>query len=118
VLSSLTAWSCPTHRFAREKWVKAIVEWIETFFGHIKHEWPHLNDIGDPVELERELARLRIEYNTVSLHEAIGYVTPDDEHHGRGEPIREARRQGLQRARQQRLDHNRRHTTNHTEETP
>jgi hypothetical protein len=40
VLSSLTAWSCPTHRFAREKWVKAIVEWIETFFGHIKHEWP------------------------------------------------------------------------------
>jgi putative transposase len=92
--------------------------WIETFFGHIKHEWPHLNDITDPVELERELARIRIDYNTIRLHEAIGYVTPDDEHHGRGEPIREARRHGLERARQTRLDHNRRHHTNHTEETP
>lgn len=92
--------------------------WIETFFGHIKHEWPHLTEITDPVELEHELDRVRIDYNTVRLHEAIGYVTPDDEHHGRGEPIREARRQGLQRARQQRLDHNRRHHPNHTQETP
>ena len=47
--------------------------------------------------------------------EAIGYVTPDDEHHQRGEPIREARRQGLQRARTRRLDHNRRTTTNNPE---
>jgi transposase InsO family protein len=91
--------------------------WIETFFGHIKHEWPHLAAIDDPALLETELDRIRIEYNTVRLHEAIGYVTPDDEHHGRGEHIREARRQGLARARQQRLDHNRRTTTNHTEET-
>ena len=86
--------------------------------GPIKHEWPHLTDIGDPVELVRELARFRIDYNTVRWHEAIGYVTPDDEHHGRGEAIREARRLGLERARQQRLDHNSRHTTNHTEQTP
>ncbi|MCC6227061.1 MAG: transposase family protein [Microthrixaceae bacterium] len=92
--------------------------WIETFFGHIKHEWPHLNDISDPELLESELDRVRVDYNTVRLHEAIGYVTPDDEHHGRGEQIREARRQGLARARQQRLDHNRRHTTNPPEETP
>ena len=91
--------------------------WIETFFGHIKHEWPHLTSITDPVLLETELARIRIEYNGVRLHEAIGYVTPDDEHHGRGEQIREARRQGLERARHRRLDHNRRTTTNNPEET-
>lgn len=91
--------------------------WIETFFGHIKGEWPHLNDICDPILLEDELDRVRSEYNSVRLHEAIGYVTPDDEHYGRGEHIREARRQGLQRARQQRLNHNRRNTNNNPEKT-
>ena len=50
--------------------------WIESFFGHIKHEWPHLNTISDPEQLDTELARIRVEYNTVRLHEAIGYVTP------------------------------------------
>jgi transposase InsO family protein len=92
--------------------------WIETFFGHLKSEWPHLETIDDPVLLETELARVRIDYNTVRLHEAIGYVTPDDEHHHRGEHIREARRQGLARARQNRLDHHRRHTNTNPEETP
>jgi transposase InsO family protein len=74
--------------------------WIESFFGHVVHEWPHLDAITDPVLLESELARVRIDYNEVRLHEAIGDVTPDDEHHGRGEATREARRQGLQRARE------------------
>jgi len=92
--------------------------WIESFFGHIKSEWPHLEDIDDPIVLEAELARVRNDYNTVRLHEAIGYVTPDDEHAGRGQQIREARRQGLQRARQQRLDHHRRHNQQDPEETP
>jgi transposase InsO family protein len=92
--------------------------WIETFFGHIKHEWPHLLDIAEPALLETELDRIRVDYNTIRLHEAIGYVTPHDEHHGQGEAIREARRQGLDRARQTRLDHNRRTTTNKPEKTP
>ena len=92
--------------------------WIESFFSHITHEWPHLNDITDPALLDTELTRIRIDHNEVRLHEAIGYVTPDDEHHQRGEPIREARRQGLQRARTRRLDHNRRTTTNNPENTP
>ena len=92
--------------------------WIETFFGHIKGEWPHLETIDDPTVLEAELARIRVEYNSVRLHEAIGYVTPDDEHYGRGEQIREARRQGLARARQTRLDHHRRHHHHNPEETP
>ena len=92
--------------------------WIETFFGHIKGEWPHLETITDPTLLETELARVQTEYNSVRLHEAIGYVTPDDEHEGRGEAIRRARRDGLDRARQRRLDYHRHSRTNPTGETP
>ena len=35
--------------------------WIETFFGHIKGEWPHLETITDPALLDAELARVRTE---------------------------------------------------------
>ena len=53
----------------------------------------------------------------VILHGAIGYVTPNDEHHRRGQAIRQARQQGLQQARQTRLDHNRRTTLNNPDKT-
>ena len=92
--------------------------WVESFFGHIKGEWPHLEQITDPVVLDAELDRVRHLYNTVRLHEGVGYVTPDDEHHGRGEAIREARRHGLTRAREQRLAYHRQTTTPPVEETP
>lgn len=82
---------------------------IESFFGHLKREWPHLTGIADPAVLETELARVRVEYNTVRLHEAIGYVTPDDEHHGRGPSIRRARKIGMKEARHDRIDYNRTH---------
>ena len=88
--------------------------WIETLFGHVKGEWPHLEKITDPGELERELDRARAEYNAVRLHASIGYVTPDDEHTGRGEAIRQARRDGLARARQARIAYRR----TQTEEQP
>ena len=67
---------------------------IESFFSHLKGDWPHLTAITDPAALDTELARIRNEYNTVRLHAAIGYVTPDDEHHGRGpgDPARPPRR--------------------------
>src|SRR4051794_4241897 len=54
--------------------------WIESLFGHLKTEHPHLEKIKDPGELERELDRLQPFYNTVRLHQGLGYVTPDDEH--------------------------------------
>jgi putative transposase len=81
--------------------------WIETLFAHVKGEWPHLEKIRDPGELEAELERVRTEYNTVRLHAAIGYVTPDDEHQGRGEGIRQARRNGLAAARENRIAYRR-----------
>jgi hypothetical protein len=77
--------------------------WIESFFGHIKAENPHLDQIADPAQTRRELAHLRNQYNTVRLHQAIGYVTPDDEHHGKGPAIRKARADGLAKARANRI---------------
>lgn len=77
--------------------------WIESLNGTIKTEWPHLLAITDPAVLRAELDTIQLAYNSVRLHQGIGYVTPDDEHQGRGESIRQARRDGLQRARQHRL---------------
>ncbi len=82
---------------------------VESFFSHLKGDWPHLEHIGDPAALDAELARVRVEYNTVRLHAGIGYVTPSDEHHGGGPAIRRARAAGLKRAHEQRVEHNRKH---------
>jgi putative transposase len=77
--------------------------WIESFFGHLKGEHPHLDKITDAGELALELDHRREFYNTVRLHEGLGYVTPDDEHHGRGPAVRAARRAGLDHARSVRI---------------
>jgi putative transposase len=81
--------------------------WIETLFGHVKGEWPHLEKIRDPGELDTELDRVRAEYNGVRLHASIGYLTPGDEHEGRGDAIRQQRRDGLTAARQARIEYRR-----------
>jgi putative transposase len=81
---------------------------VESFFSHLKGDWPTLTNITDPAALDTELARIRGQYNTVRLHASIGYVTPDDEHHGRGPAIRRARIAGLKRAHAQRIKENRR----------
>ena len=80
---------------------------VESFFSHLKGDWPSLTEIRDPAALDTELARIRGEYNTVRLHASIGYVTPDDEHHGRGPGIRRARLAGMRRARADRIKQNR-----------
>ena len=89
--------------------------WIETLFGHIKREWPHLLLIEDPAVLRVELTIVREHYNTVRLHQGIGYVTPNDEHEGRGPTIRAAHKQGLVDARERRIAYHRR---NHGEQPP
>lgn len=81
--------------------------WIESLNGHIKIENPHLLAIEDPATLRAELATVREHYNRVRLHAGIGYVTPNDEHEGRGETIRKAREAGLEQARLRRLEVNR-----------
>lgn len=77
--------------------------WIESLNGTIKIENPYLLAIEDPATLRAELAVVRAHYNSVRLHQGIGYVCPDDEHEGRGEAIRKAREAGLEQARLQRL---------------
>lgn len=91
--------------------------WIESFFGHLKAEHPYLDTIDNPATLRAELDLRKEHYNTVRLHEGIGYVTPDDEHHGRGEAIRRARQTGLAKARANRIA-TRRQTRHTNPDTP
>jgi putative transposase len=80
---------------------------IESLFGHVKYDWPHLTRIADPADLGRELDAARHQYNTIRLHAGLGYVTPTDEHEGRGPAIRRARQAGLALAREQRIAYHR-----------
>jgi putative transposase len=89
--------------------------WIETLFGHVKGEWPHLEKIRDPAVLTAELEVVRADYSGRRLHAGTGYVTPDDEHAGRGQAIRQARHDGLARARAERLAY---HRNNNPETRP
>ena len=88
--------------------------WIESLNGTLKAEWPHLLAITDPAVLRAELDSVRVEYNSQRLHSGIGYVTPLDEHEGRGPAIRKARQDGLEQAARQRLAYNRRQRHNQT----
>ncbi len=92
--------------------------WIESLFGHVKIEHPHLAAIRDPAVLRDELAIVREHYNSVRLHAGIGYVTPDDEHAGRGAAIRKAREAGLEAARLRRLAYHRQQRQPETDRRP
>jgi transposase InsO family protein len=81
--------------------------WIESFNGHLKAEFPHLLAITDPAVFRAELAVIRDHWNGVRLHAGIGYVTPNDEHEGRGPAIRKKRQAGLETARLRRLAYHR-----------
>lgn len=92
--------------------------WIESFNGHLKAEYPHLETITDPAVLRAELTVIRQHWNSVRLHAGIGYVTPDDEHEGRGPAIRKAREAGLEAARLRRLAYHRRKDKQHPDGGP
>jgi putative transposase len=77
-----------------------------------------LNQIRDPAVLRAELALVRERYNGVRLHAGIGYVTPNDEHEGRGPAIRKARQAGLEQACLQRLAWHREHRQSEPPEEP
>ncbi len=92
--------------------------WIESFNGHLKGENPHLEKIADPMVLRAELDVVRQRWNEVRLHAGIGYVTPNDEHEGRGPAIRKAREAGLETARLRRLAYHRRKDQQHPDRGP
>ena len=92
--------------------------WIESFFGHLKVEWPHLLAIADPAVLRAELVVRRQHYNEVRLHQGLNYVTPNDEHQGHGKAIRKQRQAGLEQARQRRLAWHRQHRQDDPEHGP
>jgi putative transposase len=90
--------------------------WIESLNGHVKAEYPHLLVIRDPATLRAELAVVRAHYNSVRLHQGVGYVTPNDEHEGRGDAIRKARQAGLETSRRRRLAWHRKHRQHQPQE--
>jgi hypothetical protein len=53
-----------------------------------------LSAISAPAVLAAELERARTHHNAVRLHEAIGYVSPNDAREGRGVAIRQGRETG------------------------
>jgi len=78
----------------------------ERFNGTVRQDSD--NYYGDNyLQAERIVGRLIDEYNHVRLHAALGYLEPREVHFGNPEQRREARRQKLDRARQQRRTQNR-----------
>lgn len=77
--------------------------WVESFFGHLKIEHPHLELIADIDVLRAELTIRRRHYNAIRLHARHRLRHPNQEHAGLGNAVRAARRDGLNRARQQRI---------------
>ena len=71
-----------------------------------------------PAVLRAELAVIRDHYNGVRLHAGIGYVTPNDEHEGRGPAIRKARQAGLEQARLRRLAYHRNRANHQPDQGP
>lgn len=87
--------------------------WIETLSGQHQRRMDAPGEDPRPRRLDAELDRVRPEYNAVRLHASTGYVTPDDEHDGRGDAIRQQRRDGLAAAREARIAY--RQNTTHEE---
>jgi len=93
-------------------WANAVAE---SFWSSLRREVVHRYRFPDRATARRAIFAWVNRYNHHRLHEGIGYVTPDDEHEGRGKTIRAARRQGLAAARQARIAY---HCHNHGEPPP
>jgi hypothetical protein len=83
--------------------------WIESLFGHVKTDWPHLDRIDDPAVLRAELERVRHDYNTRRLHACTQSATspPTTSTRAGGPAIRRARGDGLAAARKKRIAYHR-----------
>ncbi len=63
-------------------------------------------ELTDPLEAERILARIHRYYNETRLHSALGYLRPVDYYRGDPKAMHEARRQKLKQARHRRKEAN------------
>ena len=73
---------------------------IEALFRHLKYSPGYPSKGFATLEQARAwVERFVAWYNNEHLHRAIGYVTPDDRHHGRDIAILDARRQLYEEAR-------------------
>lgn len=67
---------------------------VEALFRHLKYAPSYPRHGFDNLAAARAWAARFVDwYNTVHLHSAIGFVTPDDRHHGRDIAILDQRRQ-------------------------
>jgi len=57
--------------------------WIESLFGHVNSDWPHLEKIRNPSDLALELDRVRTDYNTLALPPASATFPQARPEHGR-----------------------------------
>ena len=95
-----------TQMFARPR-TPSDNAWIESFFATIKGERLYHGTYSDPIELISDADSFVTYYNEDRLHMGIDFVTPAEKHDGRADGIIAARRIGLDRARERRLQVNR-----------
>lgn len=76
----------------------------ESWMATIKYEELYYADTAEmtPAEVESMTDRFIDYYNNERLHQSLGYVSPVERHEGRHIAIIEARRQGMQQAREKR----------------
>lgn len=79
---------------------------IESFFATIKGERLYRADYTSPIALADDADAFVIYYNEERLHQGIGFVTPAEKHDGRAEGIIAARKAGMKKARELRLQIN------------
>jgi putative transposase len=95
-----------TQMFARPR-TPADNATIESFFATIKGERLYYGTYTNPIELISDADAFVMYYNEERLHMGIEFVTPAEKHDGRADAIIAARRAGMVRAREQRLQVNR-----------
>jgi putative transposase len=87
---------------------------IESLFGHVKTEWPHLEQIRDPVELDHARGRTsRVQHRPAPRRDRLRHPRRRTRRARRTDPQGPTR--GMRRARQQRIAYRRNNPTSRTE---
>lgn len=73
---------------------------LERWHGSLKRECIRPTSPSSKEEAQRRIAGFIEHYNTVRLHSAIGYITPEDQLHGLAKVIHDERDRKLEQARQ------------------